>query len=181
MSLVRRQLRSASASCAGLQSRQFPSHVSDAGADKGLVADELEGKAHQDRRESRQPRPLCRLPDGRGRHPSEFVRRHSAAHRGIAAAVHIVSVRRSSIMRSLKGEVRLDGGKFHNFRLSAECRLFPKSSTVCRNGFGLSETSERGRLSVRPASIWRMSANVGMQNIQETKWLERHQSYRLSG
>ena len=30
-----------------------------AGADQGLVADDLEGQADQDRREGRQPRPLC--------------------------------------------------------------------------------------------------------------------------
>jgi hypothetical protein len=42
----------------------------DAGADQGLVADEPEGKADQDWREGREPRPLHRLPDGRGRHPT---------------------------------------------------------------------------------------------------------------
>src|SRR5262249_52867875 len=45
----------------------------DAGADQGLVDDELEGKADQDRCEGGQPRPLCRLPDGRGRHPTADV------------------------------------------------------------------------------------------------------------
>jgi hypothetical protein len=30
-------------------------------------------KADQDRREGREPRPLCRLPDGRGRHPAAKV------------------------------------------------------------------------------------------------------------
>jgi hypothetical protein len=39
-----------------LQPRQFPAHAGDAGADQGLVADESEGKADQDRREGRQPR-----------------------------------------------------------------------------------------------------------------------------
>ena len=37
----------------------------------GLVADELEGKADQGRREGREPRPLRRLPVGRGGHPRE--------------------------------------------------------------------------------------------------------------
>src|SRR5262249_50199402 len=58
----------APASCARLQSRQFPAHAGDAGADQGLVADDLEGQADQDRREGGEPRPLCYLPDGRGRH-----------------------------------------------------------------------------------------------------------------
>jgi nucleoside-diphosphate-sugar epimerase len=43
-----------------------------------------------------QPWALCRFPDGRGRHPTESVRRHSAAHRGTStAASHINRVQRS--------------------------------------------------------------------------------------
>ena len=37
--------------CARLQPRQFPPDSGDAGADQGLVIDELEGEADQDRRE----------------------------------------------------------------------------------------------------------------------------------
>src|SRR5438445_9424566 len=93
---VRRQRGAAPASCARLQPRQFPAHAGDAGADQGLVADESEGKADQDRREGRQPRPLCHLPDGRGRHPTANVPGDSAAHRGAtAAATTSASVRRS--------------------------------------------------------------------------------------
>src|SRR6516225_7814706 len=55
-------------------------------ADQGLVTDKLEGQADQDRRESREPRPLCYLPDGRGRHRTANVPRDFAAHRGTAAA-----------------------------------------------------------------------------------------------
>ena len=40
---VRCQRGSPSTSCAVLQSRQFPAHAGDTGADQGLVADELEG------------------------------------------------------------------------------------------------------------------------------------------
>jgi hypothetical protein len=72
----------------------------DAGADQRLVADEPEGEADQDRCEGREPRPLRCLPDGRGRHPTESVRRHSAAHRGTAAAAsHIYRVKRSFATR----------------------------------------------------------------------------------
>jgi hypothetical protein len=70
---VRRQRGAASASCARLQSRQFLAHASHARADQGLVTDKLEGEADQDRRESREPRPLCRHPDGRGRHRTANV------------------------------------------------------------------------------------------------------------
>ena len=65
MSDVRGQRCSTSTSRAGLQSRQFPAHVGDAGADQGLVADQPEGEADQDRREGRQPRPLYSLSDFR--------------------------------------------------------------------------------------------------------------------
>ena len=40
--------------------------------DQGLVADEPEGKADQDRREGRQPRPLRRIPDGAVAIPSRM-------------------------------------------------------------------------------------------------------------
>src|SRR5262245_47211967 len=93
---VRRQCGAAPASCARLQPRQFPAHAGDAGADQGLVADESEGKADQDRREGGEPRPLCYLPDGRGRHRTANVPRDSAAHRGAtAAATTSAGVRRS--------------------------------------------------------------------------------------
>src|SRR5215469_10098714 len=93
---VRRQRGAAPASCARLQPRQFPADAGDAGADQGLVADDLEGQADQDRRESREPRPLCYLPDGRGRHRTANVPRDFAADRGAtAAATTSASVRRS--------------------------------------------------------------------------------------
>ena len=75
-----------SASCARLQSRQLLAHAGNARPDQGLVADEPEGEADQDRREGRQPRPLRRIPDGRGRHSKADVPGDSAADRGTAAA-----------------------------------------------------------------------------------------------
>src|SRR5256885_4353379 len=47
-----------------------------------LVADKPEGEADQDRRQGRQPRPLRRLPDGRGRHPTANAPADSVADRG---------------------------------------------------------------------------------------------------
>src|SRR4029077_17627823 len=61
-------------------------HAGDTGADQGLVADELEGEADQDRREGGEPRTLCRLPNGGGRHPTTNVPGDSAADRGTTAA-----------------------------------------------------------------------------------------------
>jgi hypothetical protein len=93
---VRRQRGAAPASCACLQPRQFLAHAGDTGADRGLVTDKLEGQADQDWRESRVPRPLCRLPDGRGRHRTANVPGDFAAHRGTAAAATTsASMRRS--------------------------------------------------------------------------------------
>ena len=84
--VVRRQCRPSPASRARLQSRQLPAHAGDARADQGLVADQPEGEADQDRREGGDPRPLCRLPDGRGRRAEDAVRRDPAADRRTAAA-----------------------------------------------------------------------------------------------
>src|ERR1700731_3685754 len=110
------------------QSRQLSAHAGDAGADQGLVADEPEGKADQDWREGRQPRPLCRLPDGRGRHSEKPVHRHPAAGRRTTATAHYIhSVRRSIVMRSMQsvGKVRLDDGKHNIFRSPARRRPAP--------------------------------------------------------
>ena len=109
---VRRQRGAAPASCARLQPRQFPAHAGDAAADQGLVADDLEGQA--DRREGGEPRPLCYLPDGRGRHRTANVPRDIAAHRGAtAAAITSASVRRSMscIQEQPTEGVRTNAGK----------------------------------------------------------------------
>ena len=80
---------------------QFLAHARDARADQRLVSDEPEGEADQDRCEGRQLWPLCRLPDGRGRHPTADVPRDFAADCGTtAAATTSASVRRSIVMCS---------------------------------------------------------------------------------
>src|SRR6266571_2251921 len=84
---VRGQRRAAPASCARLQSWQLSPHACNTGADQGLVADELEEEADQDRREGGEPRTLCRLPNGGGRHPTTNVPGDSAADRGTTAAI----------------------------------------------------------------------------------------------
>src|SRR5260370_16247495 len=83
---VRGQRRAAPASCARLQSWQLSPHACNTGADQGLVADELEGEADQDRREGGEPRTLCHLPNGGGRHPTTNVPGDSAADPGTTAA-----------------------------------------------------------------------------------------------
>src|SRR5882757_6688968 len=77
---------------------QFLADAGDARADQGLVADELEGEADQDRREGREPRTLCRLPNRGGRHPTANVPGDFAADRGTtAAAATGAGVRRSTM------------------------------------------------------------------------------------
>src|ERR1019366_1700766 len=67
----------------------------------GLVADEPEGEADQDRREGGESRTLCRLPNGRGCHPTGNVPGDFAADRRTAtAATTSASVRRPMVMRS---------------------------------------------------------------------------------
>ena len=96
---VRCQRGSPSTSCAVLQSRQFPAHAGDARTDQGLVADELEGEADQDRRKGGEPWTLRCLSDGGGRHPTASVPGDFAAHCGTTAAAS-TSVRRSMVMHS---------------------------------------------------------------------------------
>jgi Transposase DDE domain group 1 len=86
----------------------IPAHAGDARGDQRLVADEPERKVDQDRGEGHQPRPLCRLPDGRGRHSEKSVRRHSAADCGVTTAAHYIdSVTRSVVMRPIENYARL--------------------------------------------------------------------------
>jgi hypothetical protein len=64
------------------------------------VADEPEGETDQDQREGGEPWALHRIPNGRGRHPEKFVRRHPAADRGTAATARSSArVKRSVAMR----------------------------------------------------------------------------------
>src|SRR3981081_1883641 len=76
---TRLSCRTFAANAVRLQLHALSAYAGDAGADRGLVDDESEGEAHQDRREGRAPRPLCFLLDGGGRHSQSFVGRHSAA------------------------------------------------------------------------------------------------------
>src|SRR6478736_5390579 len=105
---VRGQRRAAPASCARLQSWQLSPHACNTGADQGLVADELEGEADQDRREGGEPRTLCRLPNGGGRHPTTNVPGDSAADRGTTAA----ATTRASMKRLIVTRVQAQSPSF---------------------------------------------------------------------
>ncbi len=103
MPFVRRQCRPPSVSCAGVRSRRLPAHAGDARTDRGRLAHEPEGEADRDRREGREPRPLCHVRDGGGRHSKKPLRRNLATHRATAAGAHYIdSVKRSVVTCSIK-------------------------------------------------------------------------------
>src|SRR6202022_2690142 len=179
MSVIRRQRGSSTASCAGLQSRQFSAHAGDAGADQGVVADEPEGKADQDRREDRQPWPLCRVSDGRSRHSQKSLCRHSADDRGTTAAARCID----SVMRSVSripsktgGKVRLDDGKFGKFSVRLDFGTSLHSSQTCPRRSGLANNHEQTQSCLQSAFIWRMSAHTIWASQEDfTAWTKAEQ------
>jgi hypothetical protein len=84
-----------------------------------------------DRGEGHQPRPLCRLPDGRGRHSEKSVRRHPAADRRTAAATSsCVGVRRLVVVCSkTMGERCFDRIQFVIFPVRRRARWFAERSS----------------------------------------------------
>ena len=155
MPLIRRQRCPPSPSRARLQPWQLPAHIGDAGADQRLVADEPEGKADQDRRESREPRPLCRLSDGRSRDSENSLRRHLAADRGTAAAAGLVnSVRRSIVTRSKKntGDLRLDDRRFGSFSIRLDFGTPRHRSPTSRRQPRLARNTKRLHFGLEPAA-----------------------------
>src|SRR6478672_6702428 len=148
---VRGQRRAAPASCARLQSWQLSPHACNTGADQGLVADELEGEADQDRREGGEPRTLCRLPNGGGRHPTTNVPGDTAADRGTTAA----TTTRASVRRSVSKSNR-----------QKECVQMPgkMASSDPRPAFGYPEVLvavSTSRLSCKRAGKTRTLMPVG--------------------
>jgi len=66
-----------------------------------------QGKDDQDRRQSRQPRPLYRFPDGGSLDPEKPLRRHPAVDRGVEAATrYFDGVMRSVVTRFIKNHGR---------------------------------------------------------------------------
>src|SRR5262245_41322589 len=152
---IRRQRRPFSASCARLQSRQFLANPGDAGADQGLVTDAPEGEADQDRREGREPRPLRRLPDGRGCHPTANVPGDFAAHRGTtAAATPSASMRRSIVMRSRATTGRVRPNVKENGQLRPSNAIPDAWNSRPYLEFGLQASSETAYPRASSGGIW---------------------------
>src|SRR5215831_6490193 len=165
---VRRQRGAAPASCTRLQPRQFLADAGDARADQGLVTDESEGKADQDRREGGESsRPLCYLPDGRGRHRTANVPGDFAPDRGAtAAATTSASVRRSM---SCIQEQPTEGVR-PNARKMA--RSDPRPSVRVTRGVGsgqhLASVLQEGRenANIGLGFIWRISDKTMVRSTQ---------------
>src|SRR5713101_4673337 len=82
--LVRRQRGASSVARAGLQSRHHHADAGPARSGRAVVADQPAGEAGEDRCQGRLPRPLRRLPDGRGRGAEGNVRANSTTDRRTA-------------------------------------------------------------------------------------------------
>jgi hypothetical protein len=115
--------------------------------------------------ESREPRPLCYLPDGRGHHRTANVPRDFAADRGAtAAATTSASVRHSM---SCIQEQPTEGVR-PNAREMARSDLRP-SVRVPRVGNGqhlasvLQEGRENANIDAGLGFIWRISGKIGLQ------------------
>jgi hypothetical protein len=92
--------RAAPAARAGLQPGQLHAHIGPARGGRALVADDAAREAGQDRRQDRAPRPLRRVPAGRGGGAESAVRRDPAPDRPAQAeaAPHMTTWR--STLRS---------------------------------------------------------------------------------
>jgi hypothetical protein len=84
MPFLRGQRRASSAPCARLQPRQLHADVGDAQGGGVVVADQPVREADQDRRQGGEPRPLCHVPDGRGRGAAADVPGSPAVDRAAA-------------------------------------------------------------------------------------------------
>ena len=119
VSHVRRKRCPTSIACTGIQPRKLPTIARDAGRYRGLDTHEFAREADQDRREGRRSRPLCRLPDGGGRHSARPVLGHLADDRRTSATTGRIDGVARLVVASLietTGEVRLDDRKYDIFR-----------------------------------------------------------------
>src|SRR5450830_371261 len=173
---VRRQRRAASASCAGLQSRQLHADARNTGADQGLVADEPEGEADQDRREGRAPRPLRHLPDGRGRHRTANVPRDSAADRGTTTtATTSACVRRrwSYVQERLMGGVCPNASENGQISPPTTVRAARRASSRPHLAAVLREGRKSANIQAGSGVIWRNPDKVAWSGPRapiERRW-----------
>ena len=137
-------------SCAGLQSRSFSARAGGARS-RSRIADEPEGKADQDRREGHAPRPLRRIPAGRGGHSTKSSPTSCGSSRNFDRRQSHQRVKRSFRYASgqITGATRLDDGTFGNFQRWRQLILLP--SIVRADGAGLSKTRKRSKLASGPA------------------------------
>src|SRR5262249_13281159 len=177
--------RAAPTSCARLQSWQLSPHACNTGADQGLVADELEGEADQDRREGGEPRTLCRLPNGGGRHPTTNVPGDSAAHGGAtAAATTSASVRRCHAFKSNRQKECVQmPGKMARSDPRPSVRVTRSAGSGQHLASVLQEGRENANIDASLGFIWRISAHeCRWRTLTETRgrrFLRGHGARRM--
>ena len=126
---VRRQRRASSAPRIGLQPWQFHADIRDAEHGGAVVADQPAREADQDRCQGRQPRPLCHLPDGRGRSVAADVPGNPVADRPAAGTARASMKGDGQTRQATTGQVRLEASKQ---RLSTPRRGLLAASTASR-------------------------------------------------
>jgi hypothetical protein len=159
---------------------------------KKLVADEPEGKADQDRREDREPRPLCRVSDGRSRHSQKCVRRHFAAHRGTAAAARCgARLKHSFVMRhgQLTEGLCPNDGKIspRAFGRRSGANNAPKTACAGDRGFETDQKTgailENSRLNDSSKAATRRPLNRGCEKtrVMVGSWRMKAHNWQPSG
>jgi hypothetical protein len=154
------------ASCPGVQSGQFHADAGDAEDRVTVVADQPQGEADQDRREGRQPRPLCDLPDGRGRGTATDVRRDPVADRPPARAVS-TGMRASGQMQQTTPEVRPNASRSAGFSASAQSTHgFLTGYRIRGTRFAVAQDARRNDPRVRTT---RHPGNVGFIQMEDAR------------
>jgi hypothetical protein len=128
------------------------------GVSETRVSPEINARADQDRREGRQPRALCRFPDGRGRHSQKSLRRHLTNDRRTStAAGSRIDVKRLIVLRPIKNQRRGASGNPY-FRRSARQYPWLGCTRARAEELALPKSVESGNLGLNKAVIRWMSA-----------------------
>src|SRR5262249_8261736 len=152
------------------QPRQFLAHAGDARADQGLVTDELEGEADQDRREGGEPWPLCYLPNGQVAIPRQMFQE----------ILRLIAQLRPQPPPALAEDARC-----HAFKQPAEGvrpnarengQINPRPSVRVTRGAGsgqhlgsvLQERRENASIDAGLGFIWRISVKANMHMMMKS-------------
>ena len=126
--------------------------------DRTLVADQPGGEAGQDRRQGGEPRPLRRVPAGRGRGVAADVRRHPLADR-TAAGTTRAGMRASGSKCGKLRQRRCALLRLKQRVSAVRCHLSPLSIALCWRcaRFAVAQAVQRRDPGLTTAGMWRMS------------------------